>query len=157
MTKIPTEEMIVFVDGTVGPTNPDVYGAWAYIFRQYGQDQKKDSGIVNSRTVSNNAMHYLSVAKALAAYREMQLSGPLHIVSSSQMLVYQMTGLWSVKTGAYVQVYQTVSELLAQCPFEVHWHWVSANDNYKVVELSTQTLQGLGVTPFEWGTRKPAS
>lgn len=156
MTKIPTNEMIAFVNGTVGPTNPAVYGAWAYLFRKGGDDVKQDSGIVNSHTVSNNAMQYLSAAKALSAYMEMGMVGPLHIVSSSQLVVYQMQGVWSVKQGAYVRVHETVSDLLSRCSFEVHWHWAPQNLNFKAVELSSLKLQEVGVSTFTPKARKPA-
>jgi probable phosphoglycerate mutase len=99
--------------------------------------------------VTNNVLEYIAVGKAIQAYAATGRSGPLRIRSSSQLVVFQMTGAFKVKGGAYKPAHKVVSALVAASDFEVVWEWVPLAKNLWAADLAKEALSEAGGRPFQ--------
>ena len=93
-------------------------------------------------------MEYAVAGLAIAAYQASGRPGPLEVYSSSQLVVYQMRGVWPVRKGAYVPVREAVCKLVARCAFEIRWVWVPLSKNLWASELARLALSEVGAVPF---------
>lgn len=129
--------------GLCGPPNPGGLGGWGFTIRDSTTTELLVEGqgrVAAGPEVTNNAVEYVAVGMALRAYRETRRTGPLVLCSSSQLVAYQMTGLWPAKKGAYLEALQAVRTLLSACNFDVRWHWVPMAQNVWASELARSAM-----------------
>lgn len=123
-------EAIAHACGLCGPHNPGGSGGWGFTIHTPSERVCEDYGrVAAGPEVTNNAIEYVAVGKAVQAYQVTGRPGPLLVRSSSQLVIMQMTGVWPVKQGSYIGAFTAVQALVARCSFDVQWEWVPITQN----------------------------
>jgi ribonuclease HI len=127
--------------------NPGGHGGWGYVIRDSASVLVCEARghVTPAPEVTNNAVEYVAVGKALLAYRERGRPGPLVVRTSSQLVVMQMRGTWKARRGSYMATLDAVRTLVTQCAFEVRWEWVPLTENMWASEMAYLALEEVGV------------
>ena len=150
------ESTIVYIDGACEPHNPGGHMGWGVWCRE---PELRLSGYAPPHPMnSNNVAEYRALVEALRVLRVLSehIRGPIEIRSDSQLLVKQMSGMWDVNKGRYVDTYREAMRLYAQYPSQsLIFHWVPREANTAADELSHAEFRSRGIRVPEHDRRKP--
>jgi len=131
----------VFIDGACEPINPGGTAAYGLIvYRDNTLIFQKGEVIGSGSEFSNNVAEY---AGLLAFLNLRKVNEPATIYSDSQLLVNQMSGLWSAHKGLYLGNYKKAINLCAGQPFR--FIWIPKEENIEADTLSLIALQKAGI------------
>lgn len=124
----------VYIDGLAEPRNPGI-GTFGYVIYNDGKKIKESNGFAGE-SVTNNYAEYTALLKALKELVELGLTmEELIIKSDSRLLVKQMSGIWKVKKGAYIERYKEVNELAKRFA-SIKFVWIPREENREADLLS---------------------
>jgi ribonuclease HI len=85
---------------------------------------------------TNNLAEYQALIKALEAFKALRLDNwdMLTIHGDSQLVIYQLSGLYSVKSQLLIPLYRQVKELLQDMRYKLEW--VPREQNQDADDLS---------------------
>jgi len=144
---------IGYFDGACEPCNPGGTVGWGFVLLDAdGKVITEGWGRLNARPDrTNNVAEYLAAGKAVKAYKESGRSGPLVLRGDSQLVVKQMLGEWAARGGAYLPLYNRLTELvLIEIEFEIRWEWIPREENARADALSVRALEEAGIERRQW-------
>src|SRR5271157_2977395 len=102
-------ELVAYVDGCCEPRNPGGTAAYGVIVKKGDAVLFQEGKIVGSGgNISNNVAEYsglVSFLQWLIANKD-KYGKWARVRSDSKLVVYQMSGEWRVKRGAYIPYYE---------------------------------------------------
>jgi len=95
----------------------------------------EDCGVVSHPSPSNNVAEYTAAIEALTWLVENEKIYSIILFSDSQLLIYQLTGYYSVKSSRIIPLYNKVFTLLEKFPRK-DFQWIPREKNVKADALS---------------------
>lgn len=100
-------------DGVCEPKNPGGHGAYGFLVKIDGREEKAAGGYVGCGAgISNNVAEYAGVCAVLDFLLYEKLSGPVIIRGDSKLVIMQLSGKWKVHGGHYVPMYRKAKSML---------------------------------------------
>ena len=128
-------QVLANFDGSCAPVNPGGVGGWGFVL--HGDSPIAGYGsLPASPEMTNNVAEYTGALEAVTAYVWHGFTAPLVVRGDSKLVVQQMSGLWRVKHGHYVPIYQRLRDLIDAYEVDVRWVWVPREDNKEADLLS---------------------
>jgi len=92
--------VVVHVDGLCEPVNPNGVACYGYVIYRDGEKLEEGCGVVDHPSPSNNVAEYTACIKALERLVQLGLTEDVLVRSDSQLLIYQLKGIYAVKAPA---------------------------------------------------------
>lgn len=128
-------EITIFFDGSCGPKNPGGTAKYAWIMYRDGEKYQEDSQVVCSGPeATNNIGEWAGVTNALRRLKADGHSGKVHIKGDSQLVIYQLTGIYKCKKDTLKPYYNECLELLTN--WEWTATWIAREQNQEADTLS---------------------
>jgi ribonuclease HI len=131
----------VHTDGLCEPQNPGGHGTYGVVVYT-GKTVVYLSGDVGSGPeMSNQVAEYHAVFKALEYLAERELTKEEIVVyTDSQLVAYQMNGIWAARRGMYLGTYLKVKKV-AECFTHLRFQWIPREENEKADGLSRRAYE----------------
>jgi ribonuclease HI len=155
--------VIVYADGLCEPVNPGGVATYGYVVYRDGEKLTEGHGVVSHPDPSNNVAEYSACIHALRwlivrAPDEVrrtssgtQGSGrthePVEVRSDSQLLIYQLQGLYGVHAQRIIPLHRELRDLAA-CFRQIAFRWIPREQNAEADALSRAS---------PWVSRREAS
>lgn len=144
----------IWIDGACEPINPGGTASYGLVVKRNSHYIFRKAGVVGSgKEMSNNVGEYSGLIAFLEWYLKNGNNEEATIHSDSQMLVYQMIGLWEARRGLYIPYRIQAWNLI-----EYHhlWNkfkfkWIPREGNWEADRLARDALAAQGITPAERG------
>ncbi len=136
--------IILHADGAYRGKNGGV-ASYGYLVKKDSNTVRKDYGVLLEDRVTNNYAEYKAIIKGLEWIKQSDLHfDKLIIRSDSQLVVKQVNGEWSVKSGNLRDLYREVKDLIAHFEGEgksVNLVHVGREHNEEADELSQLAIE----------------
>jgi ribonuclease HI len=133
--------IVVYVDGLVEPVNPGGVACYGYVIYRGGEKLEEGYGVIDHPNPSNNVAEYAACIKALERLVELDLTEEeVTIRSDSQLLIYQLSGLYAVRAERIKPLYERAISL-AQRFRRIRFEWVSREESFEADELSRRAYR----------------
>lgn len=133
------EVIKVNTDGSIQEKNPGGVACWGWIAqRDDPTDPISETGYgiaCEGEGATSNVAEYTAVIMALEWLLETHPDEPAEILSDSQLVVYQITGRYSVRKPELQTLNLRARDLLGKLP-HVRVTWIPRTQNYDADELS---------------------
>jgi ribonuclease HI len=127
--------VVVHVDGLCEPVNPNGVACYGYVIYRDGEKLEEGCGVVEHPSPSNNVAEYTACIKALERLIELGLTEDVLVRSDSQLLIYQLKGIYAVKAPCITSLYEKATALIKQFK-RIRFEWVPREENEEADELS---------------------
>jgi ribonuclease HI len=139
MGRNPEDKIIAYFDGACEPFNPGGIATWGYVVYKEGKIIQEACGLACepfSKKATNNYAEYTALIKAL----EFCIShnyNHLTIKGDSQLVIYQMTGQYGVRSPNIMPLFEKAHSLAGKLQ-RVVFQWCPRESNKKADSLSKQ-------------------
>lgn len=115
----------VYIDGLCEPVNPGGTAAYGFVIEKDGNILVEKGEIIGSGPkMSNNVAEYSALVEAMKWLIEKGLNNEkVVIMADSQLVVNQMTKLWRVKGGLYVEKHYEARKL-GKMFTDIEFEWI---------------------------------
>ena len=137
--------LTVYFDGLCQPVNPKGIATYGFVVYRGGERIYRGLGVVGCGAlgddVSNNVAEYTALIKALEWLLENGYSGEEVVVKSdSQLAIYQMLGLYAVRSPRIIPLYERAVELAKKFR-KISFRWVPRELNEEADSLSKRAYR----------------
>jgi len=128
---------VIFFDGACLPVNPGGIATYGFVIK-LGDKTISDCGVVCERGGTNNIAEYTALIKALEKAIKEKVES-VKIYGDSQLVVYQINGIYSVRSERIIPLYEKAIELLKHFK---RWKisWIPREENKEADELSRKAF-----------------
>lgn len=148
---IASNELKIYCDGLVEPTNPGGWGCWAWLaISPKGRRLREGRGCIGrGPEVTNNRVEYIAVLNALrytASRREMLAERQMVVVvySDSQLVIRQIVGEWACNTPHLRELRDEIirwADHLRAGGVDTRFVWVPREQNMDADALTRQAYR----------------
>jgi ribonuclease HI len=128
-------KVLVNVDGLCEPINPNGIACYGYVIYKDGEKVEEGYDVVDHPNPSNNVAEYMAFIKALEKLIELGLTEDVLVRSDSQLLIFQLKGIYTVKAPRIIPLYEKAMALIRQFK-KIRFEWVPREENEEADELS---------------------
>jgi ribonuclease HI len=127
----------IYCDGLCEPRNPGGIATWGYVAYKAGQRLTSARGVVGQgRGMTNNVAEYTAIIEALRWLLDAGHHGQTAIIQTdSQLAVFQLRGIWAVKSDRIRPLYREAGRLARELG-PVRFAWIPREDNEEADALS---------------------
>jgi len=138
-------EAAVHFDGLNEPMNPGGVACWGFVVEFDGRKIKKNGVIgagMNGDYTTNNIAEYTGLIKALEFLKGMiGRDVKVKLYGDSQLVIFQLQGLYSVRSENVRPLYQKAVELINEFN-DVEIRWVPREQNKDADEQTRKAFEG---------------
>jgi ribonuclease HI len=140
--------IVVYADGLCEPVNPGGVATYGYVVYRDGEKLTEGHGVVSHPDPSNNVAEYSACIHALRWLIGSGLTHePVEVRSDSQVLIYQLQGLYGVNAPRLIPLHRELRDLAA-CFRQIAFRWIPREQNAEADALSRKAYE-------EWIARNP--
>jgi len=138
-------EAVVYFDGLNEPVNPGGVACWGFVVEFDGK-KIEGNGVLgagmNGDYTTNNMAEYTGLIKALEFLKGMiGRDVKVKIYGDSQLVIFQLNGLYRVKSENVRPLYQKAVELMSEFN-DIEIHWVPREQNKDADEQTRKAFEG---------------
>ncbi|ADC64740.1 ribonuclease H [Ferroglobus placidus DSM 10642] len=126
---------VLYFDGACLPVNPGGIATYGFVIITPSGEIVKEKGIAAEKG-TNNIAEYTALIRGLEKALELGID-ELIVRGDSQLAIYQMNGVYAVKSPNIIPLWQRAMELAGKFR-KIRFEWVPREQNSAADELSTQ-------------------